>query len=93
MSSTDPPTSRPPPSPPPTPSGVVPPEWIVGTVTKGGTGPCYGMRPDEGKLYALYGGGGVALEVCSKVRMRVEPLKLKIYCGPGQHVAILEIEG
>ena len=92
MSSIDPPTARPPSPPPPTPTDIVPPEWLVGTVTKGGTGPCYGIRTDDGKLYALYGGSGVALDLGIKVRVRVEPLKLKIYCGPGQHVAILEIE-
>jgi hypothetical protein len=91
VSSTVPPSQRPPSRPPKTPTDV-PPGWIVGTVTKGGTGPCYGMETDEGKLYALYGGGGVALERGSKVRVRVEPLKLKIYCGPGLHVHILEIK-
>jgi hypothetical protein len=92
MSSTVPPSQRPPSRPPTTPTDVVPPGWIVGTVTKGGTGPCYGMETDEGKLYALYGGAGVALERGSKVRVRVEPVKLKIYCGPGLHVNILEIK-
>jgi hypothetical protein len=92
MSSTVPPSQRPPSRPPKTPTNDVPPGWIVGTVTKGGTGPCYGMETDEGKLYALYGGGGVVLERGSKVRVRVEPLKLKIYCGPGLHVNILEIK-
>lgn len=89
--STVPPSQQPPSRPPKTPTDV-PPGWIVGIVTKGGTGPCYGMETDQGKLYALYGSDGVALERGSRVRVRVEPLKLKIYCGPGQQVNILEIK-
>jgi hypothetical protein len=50
------------------------------------------LRHGDRRGQALYGGGGVALERGSKVRVRVEPLKLKIYCGPGQHVNILEIK-
>jgi len=69
-----------------------PTEWIAGTVTRGGTGPCYGMETDDGKLYALYGTDSAALERGTKIRVRVEPLKLRIYCGPGEHLKILKLE-
>src|SRR5690349_7245222 len=32
--------------------------WIVGTVTAGGTGPCYGLVTDDGIKYALHSTAG-----------------------------------
>jgi len=75
-----------------TPPDLVPTEWIVATVTADSTGPCYRMETDQGKMYALYSSDGFTLERGTKIRVRVEPLKLRIYCGPGEHVKILKLE-
>jgi hypothetical protein len=91
MSSTDLPTLRPPSGPPRTPSDQVPVGWLTGTVTAGGTGPCYGLETDDGAQYAVYGDQGWTLRRGERVRVRVEPLRLKIYCGPGTHVSMLEL--
>jgi hypothetical protein len=66
--------------------------WIAGTVTIGGAGPCYGIETDEGQQYALYGEKGTVLTRGTKVRVLGEPLTLRIYCGPGQHLRIVKVE-
>jgi len=78
------PTSRPsgPPSEPT--DNDKPTGWIVGTVTAGGTGPCYGLVTDEGVPYALHSTAGLRLEKGSRVRVKGTPAKIRIYCGPGE---------
>jgi hypothetical protein len=58
--------------------------WIVGTVTAGGTGPCYGLETDEGVQYALYSTAGIRLDRGTRVRVKGTPSRLRIYCGPGK---------
>jgi hypothetical protein len=89
MSNTALPTMRPP-KPPKTPTDLVPHDVIVGKVTRGGSGPCYGLLTVDGDEYALYSAKGIELEEGTTVRVRFEPLKLKIHCGPGRHVSLLE---
>jgi len=91
LSSTPPPTLRPASKPPKTPSDQQP-DWIAGRVTRGGSGPCYGLETDDGTRYAMYSADGFTLDEGSVVRVRVAPLLLRIYCGPGQHVRIVELE-
>ena len=91
-SGTDLPTLRPPTGPPKSPTDQLPTDLIVGTVTAGGRGPCYGMETNDGKQYALYGTDGVLLSRGDTVRVKVKPLQLMIYCGPGEHVAIVKLE-
>ncbi|GAA4596223.1 hypothetical protein BJY16_001939 [Actinoplanes octamycinicus] len=64
--------------------------WVTGMVTKGGTGPCYGLTTDEGTVYALYNTDGVKLQDGARVSVKLEPSLLKIYCGPGQLMTMLE---
>jgi hypothetical protein len=45
----------------------------------------------DGAQYAVYGDQGWTLRRGERVRVRVEPLRLKIYCGPGTHVSMLEL--
>jgi hypothetical protein len=92
LSSVPPPTGITPTGPPSTPSDPQPTGWIAGRVTQGGSGPCYGLETDDGLQYALYNADGITLESGAVVRVRVEPLLLRIYCGPGQHVHMLEAE-
>ncbi|HEX2497973.1 MAG TPA: hypothetical protein VHO00_04180 [Actinomycetes bacterium] len=92
LSSVPPPTATRPTGPPSTPSDRQPTGWIAGRVTQGGSGPCYGLETDDGIQYALYNADGITLETGAVVRVRVEPLLLRIYCGPGQHVHMLEVE-
>ena len=58
--------------------------WIVGTVTAGGTGPCYGLITDDGIQYALHSIAGARLDKGARVRIQGTPAKIRINCGPGQ---------
>jgi len=60
--------------------------WVVGTVTSGGSGPCYGLTTDDGTQYALYSTAGTALVKGARVRVRIKPALVRIYCGPGKLV-------
>jgi hypothetical protein len=83
-------TPTPPKNPPKTPTDQVGTEWVVGTATKDSKGPCYGLVTDDGVQFALYG-GGIALRKGERMRAKIGPLKLKIYCGPGRHASIIEL--
>lgn len=91
LSTTPPPTLDTPGAPPKSPTDQRVKDILVGRVTKGGTGPCYGMVTDDGKEYALYSTAGTALAKGDTIRVRYAPLRLKIYCGPGEHVSALDI--
>jgi hypothetical protein len=79
------PTSRRPSGPPREPTdNDKPAGWIVGTVTAGGAGPCYGLVTDEGVRYALHSTAGTRLDKGARVRVKGTPAKIRIYCGPGQ---------
>jgi hypothetical protein len=84
----NPPASRPPQKP----TDTVVPGWIVGTVTAASSGPCYGMVTDDGRQYALYSSAGFAARRGERIRVQVDQLKLKIYCGPGMHASVKEYE-
>ena len=58
--------------------------WIVGTVTAGGTGPCYGLETDEGQQYALHSTAGTRLETGARIRIKTTPARVRIDCGPGK---------
>ena len=65
-----------------------PTPWIVGTVTAGGTGPCYGLITDEGVRYALHSTAGTRLDQGARIRIKGRPSQLRIDCGEG---ALLEL--
>jgi len=91
-----PPSTTPPPglprpsSPPKNPTDLTSPGWVGGTVTTGGTGPCYGLVTDDGEAYALYSDQGWTLVEGTRIRALVEPNPLRIYCGPGRHVRLVK---
>jgi hypothetical protein len=58
--------------------------WIVGTVTAGGAGPCYGLTTDEGTQYALHSTVGTRLDKGARVQVQGTPAKIRINCGPGR---------
>lgn len=73
----------------PAPSGDSPPaETIVGTVNRGGSGPCYGLITEEGVQYALYEGKGRALATGVRVTVEAVPSRLRIDCGEGTLVEV-----
>jgi hypothetical protein len=65
---------------------------LVGRVTRGGSGPCYGLETDEGKQYALYNADGMSLAVGTTIRVETAPLRLKINCGAGEHLSAVKID-
>jgi hypothetical protein len=66
--------------------------WVAGMVTRGGKGPCYGLLADDGQHYALYSTEGIELTKGSRVKALLEPSLLRIYCGPGNLMNMLEVE-
>jgi hypothetical protein len=89
MSSTDLPTMRPPMKPPKKPTDLVPHDLVAGRVTRGGTGPCYGLITDDGKEYALHSTAGLTLTEGTYVRVKFASTTAGVDCGPGRQVAIL----
>jgi hypothetical protein len=90
LSSTELPTMSRPAKPPKTPTDLVPHDIVAGRVIRGGSGPCYQLLTDDDTQYALHSTAGITLTEGTYVRIRFAPLKIKVYCGPGRHVALLE---
>jgi len=67
---------------------IKPTEVIVGTVIRGGTGPCYGLVTDDGVQYALYEAKGRALKTGIRVTVDASPSRLRIDCGTGTLVEV-----
>ena len=71
--------------PPKTPTDLVGDDGsVVGTVTRGGSGPCYGLVTDDGTEYALYNADGLALTHGTRVRVHVGPPSRQVDCGTGR---------
>lgn len=64
---------------------------VVGTVTRGGTGPCYGLTTDDGRQYALYEAAGRELVKGTRMTVTTTPSRLRINCGEGTLVEITAI--
>jgi hypothetical protein len=62
--------------------------WVEGTVTRGGSGPCYGLVTFDGVAYAMYSDTGIKLAKGDHIRARVTPAKLRISCGEGTPVSM-----
>ena len=56
---------------------------IVGTVNRGGAGPCYGLITDDSVQYALYEAKGRALRTGVRIAVDAVPSRLRIDCGAG----------
>jgi hypothetical protein len=69
---------------PKTPTDIVhSPGWVEGTITRGGSGPCYGLVTFDGVAYAMYSGKGTELAVGDHIKAALTPAKLRIDCGEG----------
>jgi hypothetical protein len=78
---------------PKTPTDLLPsPGWIEGTVTRGGTGPCYGLMTFDGVAYAMHSIEGVKLTKGEHIRAELTPAKLRISCGEGITVTLGELQ-
>ena len=66
--------------------------WVVGTVTTGGSGPCYGLVTDDGTEYALHNADGTQLERGTRVRVRTRTATVRIHCGAGKLVEMTAVE-
>ena len=66
--------------------------WVVGTVTDGGSGPCYGLTTDDGTRYALHSTDGTTLVKGQRMRIRTERAKVRIDCGAGKLVEMVAAE-
>ena len=91
LSQIPPPTLPEPQKKPVEPTDRVPTGVIVGRIVRGGSGPCYGLEADDGRVYAIYRGSGVTLEEGSYARVSFEPPGRAIDCGEGEPVAAVEI--
>jgi hypothetical protein len=79
--------------PPAAPSDFIPhTDLLVGTVVRGGDGPCYGLRTDDGTEYALHSTEGFDLPYGKRVKLRTESLHYRIDCGPGRPLGITGVE-
>jgi hypothetical protein len=80
-------------SPPRTPSDQIKnPGYVVGTVTAGGSGPCYSLSTDDGTVYALHAADGTTLVKGARMRVTFKPALAKIGCGPGKLVEMTAAE-
>jgi len=68
------------------------PAWMVGTVTAGGSGPCYGLLTDDGTRYALHSTTGTTLTEGARMRVKTERTQVRIFCGPGKLVEMTAAE-
>jgi hypothetical protein len=66
--------------------------WVVGTVTTGGSGPCYSLVTDDGTQYALHSADGKELVKGTRMRIRTETALVRIACGPGKLVEMTAAE-
>ena len=66
--------------------------WVVGTVTTGGSGPCYGLTTDDGTRYALHAADGTKLVKGARMRIQTRAARVRIYCGPGTLVEMVAAE-
>ena len=86
MSSNPPPTLKPPSEPPKSPTDSRPRDLLVGRVVSGGSGPCYGVETDEGKVYAVYSTTAGELPIGTTVRVTTGPPPSDVDCGDGTPV-------
>jgi len=92
MSSNPPPTLKPPSGPPKSPTDARPRHLVVGRVVSGGSGPCYGVETDDGKLYAVHSTTAGVLTVGTTVRVTTGPPPTDVDCGDGQPVSGTRID-
>ncbi len=90
------PTSSPPTSSPPMsttpPSDPQPQGVVAGRVVRGGSGPCYGVETDDGRLYAVHSPSAGELAAGTTVLVKIGPTAPDVDCGDGEPVTGLHID-
>ena len=66
--------------------------WVVGTVTRGGPGPCYGLQTDDGRELALNGAAVGPLSEGERVRVLVRTTERPADCGPGEPMIVMDLK-
>jgi hypothetical protein len=93
LSATDPPVIGKPTGPPKEPTDLIKKtDRVTGVVTRGGSGPCFGMQTDDGVEYALHSSQARSLTKGSRITAQVKPSMLRINCGSGRLVEIQAVE-
>ncbi|MEV7329590.1 hypothetical protein [Micromonospora sp. NPDC093244] len=64
-------------------------DLVSGHITRGGSGPCYGLVSEDGIEYAVHGTGFGKLTEGSFVTLRVISRSSEVDCGPGVRVSIV----
>jgi hypothetical protein len=67
-------------------------DTVAGMVTKGGSGPCYGIMTDDGTQYALHSTAKLQLPKGKYVKVRAVPSASRIYCGPGKLLDLIQVD-
>ena len=91
LSSTDLPTLRPPSGPPERPTDLRRTDLLAGRISRGGSGPCYGLVTDDGREYALHGENMGTWGTGTWVRVTIGPPTGGADCGPGIRADLLKI--
>ncbi|MEH0825461.1 MULTISPECIES: hypothetical protein [Micromonospora] len=90
LSATDLPTLRRPAGPPKKPTDDRPVGVVAGWITRGGSGPCYGLMDENGTEYAVYGPNAGELRKGDLVTLRLTARDRSVDCGPGIPMRIIE---
>ncbi|MGN9774702.1 hypothetical protein ACTMS0_02795 [Micromonospora sp. H33] len=91
LSPTTPPTMGRPTAPPKLPTDPYRANVLVGRITRGGDGPCYGLTTDDGREYALHGAGMGTFVTGTWVRVTIGPSAPGVDCGTGVPATIVKI--
>jgi hypothetical protein len=74
------------------PSDPQPVGVVAGQVVRGGSGPCYGVVTDDGRLYSVHSPGAGDLAVGTTVLVKLGPSAPEVDCGEGEPVTGLRID-
>ncbi|HEY7273004.1 MAG TPA: hypothetical protein VH502_09745 [Actinoplanes sp.] len=91
LSSTRLPTMKPA-KPPKTPTDLVPTDVVLGVVTRGGTGPCYGIVDQDGTAYAVHSSAGLSLREGMTVRVKYQQPTRTFDCGAGHPIQAVHMD-
>ncbi|WP_245666937.1 hypothetical protein [Micromonospora sediminicola] len=83
LSATELPTLRRPAGPPKKPTDNRPTGVVAGWITRGGSGPCYGLVDENGREYAVHGPEAGELREGDFVTLRLTSRDRSVDCGPG----------
>jgi hypothetical protein len=64
------------------------PSWVVGVVTRGGSGPCYGLKGEDGVDYAVYSAKSQKLTKGQRIRTKLTAGPTPQSCGSGKAVTM-----